>query len=139
MSLGWGAQNRMKTYKVMAYVKSTGLWDAFGHISLEALLGYKNRKLEASLQQWHAAYDDQFKQYPYDFDWKQFNAIGKELTSRIKTHLPPGTDVYYEPSDDREFFSRKDCTSQQNTRDRELSLRERKRALLYSEVGKKES
>lgn len=99
----------MKHYKVMAYAKSTGLWDTFTDIALDTLLGQNNSDLEAALKHWHDAYDDQFKQYPFDFDWQRFNAIGTELTKRIQSRLPPGSTVYYEPSDDREFFNREDC------------------------------
>lgn len=124
----------MKKIKVMAYVMSSGLWDSLGPVSLEKTLGFKDPELENDLNTWHASYDDQFKRYPYDFDWAAFNKTGKELTARIKVHLPPDVQIVYEPSDDREFFSEEDCKyshSHACTRQRELSLRERKRSLLY--------
>lgn len=127
-----------KKYKLMAYILSSGLWDAFGHITLERMLGFKDEDLEADLVNWHSAYDDQFKQYPYDFDWKRFNEIGEELTARIKSKLPTGEDIYYEPSDDREFFPEEACTPDRtgqnlgDSRCREFALRSIKRSLLYS-------
>ena len=45
-----------KRYKVMAYIKSTGLWDAFSSISLDAILDCKNTDLDADLRHWHACY-----------------------------------------------------------------------------------
>ena len=130
----------MKRFKVMAYVLSSGLWDAFGHIALDCALGFKDGELEKDLREWHQLYDDQFKRYPYDFDWARFNEMGVELTARIKEKLPPGPDIYYEPSDDREFFSPDDCENTHvpgNGSERELSLRERKRSLLYTGVVEK--
>jgi hypothetical protein len=99
----------MKKYKVMAYVLSSGLWDAFKHITLDKILGHKDEELEQDLAQWHSLYDDQFKKYPHDFDWDLFNEIGRSLTERIQEKLPPDHDAYYEPSDDREFFSADEC------------------------------
>lgn len=128
-----------RKYKVMAYIMSSGLWDAFGAISLDRLLGFHDEELAERLQQWQDMYDNQFKKTPYDFDWKRFNEIGEELTRRIQEKLPEEADIVYEPSDDREFFSPEDCvpsyTSVPSKKDRELELREKKRSLLYSRVA----
>lgn len=124
----------MKKIKVMAYIMSSGLWDGLGPISLEKLIGVTDDELERDLTRWHASYDDQFKRYPHDFDWDSFNRVGEELTGRIKAHLAPDTEIIYEPSDDREFFARQDCSRTRLPRsahDRELSLRQRKQSLLY--------
>ena len=128
----------MKRYKVMAYILSSGLWDAFGHIKLDILLGFSDEELEKDLADWHATYDAQFKKYPHDFDWKRFNELGEELTSRIKSKLPLGTDVYYEASDDREFFPQEECEGSKNSADarfNELSLREKKRTLIHMGIS----
>jgi hypothetical protein len=128
----------MKKYKVMAYILSSGLWDAFGHITLEKVLGFKDEELEADIANWHSTYDDQFKRYPYDFDWKCFNEIGEQLTSRIREKLPPEIDIYYEPSDDREFFTSEECEASLgsgDTRIDELALREKKRTLLHMGIS----
>jgi hypothetical protein len=124
----------MKKYKVMAYILSSGLWDAFGHIELDKLLGFPDEELERDLKNWHTTYDAQFKNYPYDFDWKRFNELGEKLTCRIKSKLPPGEDIYYEPSDDREFFSSDECPGSADAGDArvsELMLREKKRTLIH--------
>jgi hypothetical protein len=119
----------------MAYVMSTGLWDSLGNIALAQLPGFDDPALEADLAAWQADYDDQFKRHPYSFDWECFNRTGVALTARIRPYLPHGADIYYEPSDDREFFSPADCQpghGHETARDRALSLRERKRSLLHS-------
>jgi len=126
-----------KTYKVMAYVLSSGLWDAFGHISLEQVLGCRDEVLEQDIARWQAAYDQQFKRCPYEFDWDGFNRIGEELTSRIRDQLPPGAKVYYEPSDDREFFQPEQCTRGSISKSGfdEAALREKKRTLIHLGVS----
>lgn len=100
----------MKRYKVMAYIQSSGLWKAFGSIALYQILVSRDQALENDLTEWQALYDSQFKQHPYKFDWDLFNEEGRSLTERIRAKLPPGADVYYEPSDDREFFSPDECS-----------------------------
>jgi len=128
-----------KKYKVMAYIMSSGLWDAFGAISLDQLLGSQDEELASRLQNWQDMYDDQFKKYPYDFDWNRFNEIGEELTRNIREKLPDDATIVYEPSDDREFFTPVDCDPSCSTapskKDRELDLREKKRSLLYGRVA----
>ena len=54
---------RMKEYKLMAYILSTGLWDPFGNITLEAVLGYNDEKLENELTEWQMLYENQFKRH----------------------------------------------------------------------------
>lgn len=135
-----GTQNMNgKKFKVMAYIMSSGLWDAFGSISLEQLLGFRDEKLAVRLQDWQDMYDDQFKRNPYSFDWKRFNEIGEELTRCLKEKLPEQAEIVYEPSDDRDFFSPEDCKAVHgivtSLNDREIDLRERKRALLYDHVA----
>jgi hypothetical protein len=127
----------MKRYKVMAYILSSGLWDSWGNITLERMLDQKNDELERDLKRWQDAYDDQFKSHPYDFDWDGFNRQGEELTARIEAMLMPGEKIYYEPSDDREFFKHNDCdvTLYSNDLPREQSLRERKLAVLSESVS----
>lgn len=128
----------MKRYKVMAYVLSSGLWDSFGSISLESVLGVKDAELESELVEWQGLYDRQFKHHPYEFDWNLFNEIGRSLTERIREKLPPHTDVYYEPSDDREFFSPDECNRSADTKGNRLddvALREAKRSLVYLGVS----
>lgn len=117
-----------KRYKVMAYILSTGLWDAWGNISLLQVLGRRDAVLERDLKHWQDTYDDQFKSHPYDFDWDEFNRQGQELTARIGAKLLPGYAIYYEPSDDREFFQNDDCDVSmfQSAPMREHALRERK-------------
>lgn len=128
-----------KKYRVMAYILSSGLWDALGPISLESLLGFKDEELSNALEAWQVMYDDQFRKSTYTFDWSKFNQIGEELTRKIREKLPGDVEIIYEPSDDREFFSPEDCEAADMTetagRDREISLRERKRALLYKHVA----
>ena len=46
----------------------------------------------------------QLNRLGYDFDWEEFNRQGEEFTARIADKLMPGYSIYYEPSDDREFF-----------------------------------
>lgn len=131
----------MKRYKVMAYVLSSGLWDAFGSITLENILGVKDEELESELAQWQALYDSQFKCHSYEFDWDMFNEHGKSLTERIRAKLPPHTDVYYEPSDDREFFSPDECNGTRDCVDKrmnEMALREKKRTLIHMGISKRE-
>lgn len=125
-----------KRYKMMAYILSSGLWDAWGVISLEQILDRKHEKLERDLKLWQDAYDDQFKRYPYEFDWDEFNQQGKDLARRIETLLMPGEKIYYEPSDDREFFKHDDCdvSMVRSNLPREQSLRERKLAVLNESI-----
>ena len=120
-----------KTYKVMAYVLSSGLWDAFGEISLEQVIDCRDEKLEQDLARWQADYNKQFKRHPYEFDWDQFNETGEQLTTRIREKLPPDMGVYYEPSDDREFFSADNYIWDPSRNDSfdEHALREKKRTL----------
>lgn len=128
----------MKRYKVMAYVLSTGLWDSFGSITLETMLGVKDEELESELAQWQALYDSQFKRHSYEFDWDLFNEMGRALTKRIGEKLPPHTDAYYEPSDDREFFSPDECNGAGNCGDErmnEMALREQKRTLIHMGIS----
>ena len=126
-----------KTYKVMAYVLSSGLWDAFGDISLEQVLGFRDEDLEQDLARWQAAYNRQFKRHPHEFDWDRFNETGELLTARIREKLPPDTRVYYEPSDDREFFSPDNCIWDPARKDsfNEHALREKKRTLIHLGVS----
>ena len=127
-----------KKYKVMAYILSTGLWDAFGPITLDKVLGQDDPQLREALKQWQDSYDDQFKAYPYEFDWEQFNAIGKNISDRIRDMLPAHVEICYEPSDDREFFLPEDCCGGATAADakmRECDLRTRKREILYSSVS----
>ena len=122
----------------MAYILSSGVWDVFGPITLDKVLGHDDPVLASALQQWQAEYDDQFKTCPYEFDWQRFNATGVGLTSRIRDQLPVDAEIHYEPSDDREFFKPGDCCavgSAGNTHVREQDLRARKRALLYSGIA----
>jgi hypothetical protein len=124
-----------KQYKVMAYILSTGLWDAFGPITLESVLGHEDPVLADALKQWQDSYDDQFKAYPYAFDWKEFNETGEKIANRIRAKLPADAEVCYEPSDDREFFLPRDCFSGETAVDRErreCDLRARKRSMLYT-------
>jgi hypothetical protein len=125
-----------KRYKMMAYILSSGLWDAWGVIRLEQMLGQRHEELERDLKRWQDAYDDQFKLYPYDFNWNEFNRQGIDLASRIGAMLMPGDRIYYEPSDDREFFKHDDCdvTLYCNGIPREQSLRERKLEVLSESV-----
>ena len=124
-----------KQYKVMAYILSTGLWDAFGPITLDKVLGHDDPDLADALKQWQDRYDDQFKAHPYDFDWEQFNETGAQIADRIRARLPTDAEICYEPSDDREFFLPEDCTSGGPSADgnvRECDLRARKRSMLYN-------
>lgn len=128
-----------KKYKVMAYIMSSGLWDAFGSIDLESMLGSRDEDLSAALKSWQAMYDDQFRKHAYSFDWTEFNRMGEELTRRIRERLPHDAKISYEPSDDREFFNpedcRPDCTAVPSQQAREMDLRERKRSLLYENIA----
>lgn len=127
-----------KQYKVMAYILSTGLWDAFGPISLDKVLGQEDPLLANALKQWQDSYDDQFKAYPYAFDWKQFNEAGETIADRIRARLPDDAEICYEPSDDREFFLPEDCRSGELAADvniRECDLRARKRSMLHTPVS----
>jgi hypothetical protein len=121
----------------MAYILSSGLWDALGTITLEQLLGQRDMELERDLKQWQEAYDDQFKCYPYDFDWDTFNEQGRSLTERIRAKLIPGNQIYYEPSDDREFFKFEECdaTLLSSSMPREHCLRKRKFEVLSNSVA----
>ncbi len=121
----------------MAYILSTGLWDSLGNIALEQLLGQRDPALERDLKQWQEAYDDQFKCYPYDFDWDQFNEQGQKLTERIRAKLKPGDQIYYEPSDDREFFKFEECDATLfcSSMPREHALRKRKFEVLSNSVA----
>lgn len=125
----------MKRYKVMAYLLSSGLWNASGPVELETILGHSDAELEAELKNWQTEYDNQFRRFPYRFDWERFNRTGEELTERIRKKLPAGTDIFYEPSDDREFFSPDECCNSElpeSAPERLGILQERKRALMYS-------
>ena len=127
----------MKEYKVMAYVLSSGLWDAFGSIRLSEILGYRDEDLENDLAEWQALYDHQFKSHPYEFDWDLFNQMGRSLTERIKEKLPQGHHVSYEPSDDREFFLPEECSPMacpDHKQSNEIILREKKRSLLHLRI-----
>ncbi|WP_168441893.1 hypothetical protein [Pontiella desulfatans] len=124
----------MKRYKVMAYVLSTGLWDTSGQVRAEDVLGIKDEEFERDLRQWQTLYDGQFKRRPYEFDWELFNELGRSLTERIREKLPPQTEVYYEPSDDREFFSPDECSDSSGSGVEgvnEVTLRERMRSLVH--------
>jgi len=124
----------MKMYKVMAYVLSSGIWDAIGHVKLRDLPGLEDGELERELEDWQSRYDAQFQRCPYEFDWDAFNAEGMLLTERIRAKLPPHSEIYYEPSDDREFFSPNDCFPQCGSPEEsmgEFTLRERKRSLTH--------
>lgn len=126
-----------KQYKVMAYILSTGLWDAFGPITLEKVLGYDDPLLADALKQWQDSYNNQFKAYPHEFDWKQFNETGETIADRIRGKLAANTEICYEPSDDREFFRPEDCCLGERAAAgnmRECDLRARKRAMLYNSV-----
>lgn len=121
----------------MAYILSTGLWDSFGPITLDKVLGCDDPLLADALKQWQDCYNDQFKVCPYEFDWKQFNATGEKIAARIREKLPDDSEICYEPSDDREFFLPEDCCSGGHAADahiRECDLRARKRAMLCSPV-----
>jgi len=127
-----------KQYKVMAYILSTGLWDAFGPITLDKVLGHEDPLLVDALKQWQDSYDDQFRAYPYEFDWNRFNETGRRIADRIRAKLPADADICYEPSDDREFFLPEDCRAGAIAMDakmRECDLRTRKREMLYSAVS----
>jgi len=127
-----------KRYKVMAYILSTGLWDAFGPITLDKVLGHDDSQLEDALKQWQDSYNNQFKAYPHEFDWDQFNETGENITDCIRARLPADAEICYEPSDDREFFLPEDCCSGTIATDskiRECDLRTRKRDMLYSAVS----
>jgi hypothetical protein len=124
----------MMKYKVMAYVLSSGIWDALGCIRLRDVLGYHDDELEQALEQWQALYDGQFRSCPYQFDWDRFNETGRSLTERIRKKLPPHSEVVYEPSDDREFFTPGECMDADGCagqRINELALREQKRTLVH--------
>lgn len=127
--------DRKKTFKVMAYVLSTGIWDGFGCVRLDQVIDGTDPDLEAEMNAWQAQYDRQFMRYPYDFDWDGFNHRGEELTARIQDRLPPDTVIYYEPSDDREFFTSDEYKRAEERGEQaglyELALRERKRSLLH--------
>lgn len=121
----------------MAYILSTGLWDAFGPITLDKVLDQDDLLLADTLKQWQECYNDQFKAYPYEFDWKQFNEIGEKIADRIRGKLKDDAEICYETSDDREFFLPEDCCSGERPVDgnmRECDLRARKRAMLSSSV-----
>jgi hypothetical protein len=122
----------------MAYILSTGLWDAFGPIALDKVLGQEDPLLADILKQWQKRYDDQFKAYPYAFDWQQFNDAGEKIANRIRSRLPADAEICYEPSDDREFFLPEDCSSGELAEDgnmRECDLRARKKAMLSTSVS----
>ena len=126
-----------KQYKVMAYILSTGLWDAFGPITLDKVLGHDYPALADELKQWQDCYNEQFKAYPYEFDWEKFNETGETITDRIRAKVSEDTEICYEASDDREFFLPEDCSSGSCAADgnmHECDLRARKRAMLYSPV-----
>lgn len=129
-----------KRYKVMAYILSSGIWDTFGSVSLETVLGSADSDLEKSLREWQSSYDDQFKHCPYSFNWDRFNELGEKLTRRIRDKLPSHAEIYYEPSDDREFFSLEDCCDQplgdaSTGFGRKNDLLERKRELFYAHIA----
>lgn len=69
---------------------------------------------------------------PMDFDWDEFTRQGEGLTARIEDKLMQGYSIYYEPSDDREFFKHDDCdvTMFRSDLSREQALRERKLAVV---------
>jgi len=126
-----------KQYKVMAYILSTGLWDAFGPIALDKVLGHDDPLLADALMQWQDCYNNQFKAYPYEFDWQRFNETGAKIADRIRERLQDDAEICYETSDDREFFLPEDCCSGERPADgnmRECDLRARKRAMLSSSV-----
>ena len=126
-----------KQYKVMAYILSTGLWDAFGPITLDKVLGQDDPLLADALKQWQDCYNEQFKAYPYEFDWKRFNETGEKIAGRIRDGLSDGAEICYEASDDREFFLPEDCSPGEGASGgnmHECDLRARKRAMLCSPV-----
>ena len=125
-----------KRYKMVAHILSSGLWDSWGNVTLQQMQGERDEALDRDLQRWQDAYDDQFKCYPYDFDWGEFNRQGEEFTARIAEKLMPGYSIYYEPSDDREFFKHDDCdvTMFRSGLPREQAPRERKLAVLSESI-----
>ena len=120
-----------KRFKLMAYILSTGLWDGYGCVSLEQVLAVRDAALEADLKAWQSDYDEQFMRCPHQFDWSAFNTRGQDLADRIQAKLPAGSSIHYEPSDDRDFFSTDQLHPENGPRFGEMSLRERKRVLLY--------
>ena len=122
----------------MAYILSTGLWDAFGPIALDRVLGHDDPLLADALKQWQDCYNDQFKTCPFEFDWTQFNETGEKIAERIRDKLSADAEICYEPSDDREFFLPEDCCTGEQAADeniRECDLRSRKRDVLASPVS----
>lgn len=96
-------------YKVMAFHRSSGLWNKHCQIKLKWIINQRDEALEAHLAAWQATYDAQFRKYPYEFDWDAFNQQGRELTARIHDLTPESIEVYYVESDDRDFFNPEDC------------------------------
>ncbi|MDF7824661.1 hypothetical protein P4B35_11605 [Pontiellaceae bacterium B12227] len=110
----------MAKCKVMAFHRSTGLWNRHIQVRLEQIIGCRDEKLETELAEWQALYDDQFRKYPYEFDWQAFNRHGRELTAKIQAMALPCTELYYVESDDRDFFNPEGCRSSSsiNTKDK---------------------
>ena len=98
-----------KKYKIMAYHRSSGVWDSCKQIKLRSLIGTANKELEEKLATWQADYDAQFRRFTYEFDWDTFNQQGRELTSRIQDTIEHDLLIYYVESDDRDFFNPEDC------------------------------
>lgn len=96
-------------YKMMAFHRSSGLWNKHCQIRLKRIINQRDEALEAGLAAWQAAYDAQFRKCPYEFDWDAFNQHGRELTARILALAPRDAEVYYVESDDRDFFNPEDC------------------------------
>ncbi len=99
-----------KKFKVMAYHRSTGVWDCCKQIRLRSILESGNEGLTEELSAWQAAYDAQFRKYTYEFDWDAFNQQGRDLTAKIQSVAPHDAEIYYVESDDRDFFNPEDCT-----------------------------
>ena len=107
-----GVAPMQNKYKLMAFHRSTGLWDTFHQIRLCRILGRHDDELEAELAAWQEDYDNQFRRHPYDFDWAAFNRQGVGLPEKIQSGPPHGVGIYYVESDDRDFFNPEDCTGE---------------------------
>lgn len=90
-----------KEIKLMAFPQSTGLWERFRQVGLNEVMRRMDGELESELVAWQAAYDDQFRKYPFSFDWDAFNGRGRELAARIQAALPDHIQIQYVESDDR--------------------------------------